>query len=1152
MRVSSPSWTDNTGDAITGTVGIAIANVTVPAVDAGTPDPTYAAEGSLPAGVSFDPTTRVLSFTTADIEAGSGTITIRATNSAGMDDWTVAYTFVAPDAVAPTAVITSPSEIDERVTLAQFASVAVDGGTYDTLAYGWSDGGAGGTVGASGSNVFYAPPDVSVLTSVTLTCVITAAGTGTNAKSGTSATVTATRTIMVRPGAGNDQVFALPGSTHTETSLTHRWEFPNGERPPLINALKTNDSDARFLAGIVIGNNNFVELLFAANQTESAALRNDLSDTFETNGSFTLVADGRTLALDLDSQDATEPYRWQPSPTTPVSSFRTGVGSGDGVAGVLTLDTGIRPDAVAPTVTIGAVTEVDEDDTLALSASVSGGTYDSIAYAWSVDSGGGSITGSGASVTYNPPDVSSNTAVAVRCTVTATGDGTLAADGTSDTGSDTESFTVRQVLPDATAPTTFAITAVDGVDEDETLTLTVTHSGGVYDTIDYIWQILFSGGGTITGSGTTVTYNPPDVSADTEITVAVTGTARGSGTLAADGTSQSTNDQEVFTVRRVVLLTLADIAVPDGRMLVGTGSLIEAGANEPYGDSSTVLDGDDPPDLGSDDLNPTRMWMASGTPGTRWRISDNGAGNIEAIFSAGGALEDYQVHIQPSFTDVVSLARDAINATPSTAARILWDMPDAEEALLNAIGDGDRWIFFLTQPAVASISVTPGTISLGALEGSTQVNIRNAAVAARTGIVQTGALESSAQVNSRDAAVDVRIGTIATNALEGSARTGPINQTINARIGAVATGALRGSASAGSENSTPVSTRTGTVGTGFLEGSASAVPSNPATDAQIGTVETGALEGSARVNSVSLNPINVQIGTRETGALEGFLNASLTDSAIDVQIGTIETGGLEGFTNVDPSNPTVDIQIGTVETGALEGFTRTNPISLTSVNSQIGTVETGALEGSINTNPKSIIPTIAFTIAQAGTISLGSLGGFAEAEPANLISRQASFGTIVLGELTGSLRAIHITKIPVSAQMGLVGLGSLEGQLNSPPRDSITPWPTTLPQKFLRDGFQQSLGDNVLPFPVTRGRPMRRKRFTRISKPITGSMVLTSAQWDILLNFYFNTLQGGQLAFEMPKPVGSGSVDLEFLSHPPNRISFGVNWRVDMRFRVAI
>lgn len=80
----APSFTDNTGDEITGTVGTAIASVTVPAAS-GTPTPTYAVQGSLPAGLAFNTSTRVLSGTPT--AAGSGTITIRATNSEGFDDW---------------------------------------------------------------------------------------------------------------------------------------------------------------------------------------------------------------------------------------------------------------------------------------------------------------------------------------------------------------------------------------------------------------------------------------------------------------------------------------------------------------------------------------------------------------------------------------------------------------------------------------------------------------------------------------------------------------------------------------------------------------------------------------------------------------------------------------------------------------------------------------------------------------------------------------------------------------------------------------------------------------------------------------------------------------------------------------------------------
>ena len=87
----APSWADDTGDAISGTVGTAITPVNVPTAD-GEPVPTYAASG-LPGGLSFNTATRVLSGTPT--AAGSGTITVTATNSAGTADWTVAYSFAS-------------------------------------------------------------------------------------------------------------------------------------------------------------------------------------------------------------------------------------------------------------------------------------------------------------------------------------------------------------------------------------------------------------------------------------------------------------------------------------------------------------------------------------------------------------------------------------------------------------------------------------------------------------------------------------------------------------------------------------------------------------------------------------------------------------------------------------------------------------------------------------------------------------------------------------------------------------------------------------------------------------------------------------------------------------------------------------------------
>ena len=129
----APSFADDTGDAQTWEMGTAITAITVPEAD-GTPAPTYAVEGSLPAGIAFDTATRVISGTPTAV--GSGTITIRATNSAGDADWTVAYTTSAPAATAParpaapTLTVDSDTEITAvgvAPTMAALRSVPMTG-----------------------------------------------------------------------------------------------------------------------------------------------------------------------------------------------------------------------------------------------------------------------------------------------------------------------------------------------------------------------------------------------------------------------------------------------------------------------------------------------------------------------------------------------------------------------------------------------------------------------------------------------------------------------------------------------------------------------------------------------------------------------------------------------------------------------------------------------------------------------------------------------------------------------------------------------------------------------------------------------------------------------------------------------------------------
>ena len=89
---AAPAFADDTGDDQDWTQNSAITSITVP-VATGHPTPTYAVQGALPAGISFDADTRVISGTPT--ATGSGTITIRATNSEGTADWTVDYTTTA-------------------------------------------------------------------------------------------------------------------------------------------------------------------------------------------------------------------------------------------------------------------------------------------------------------------------------------------------------------------------------------------------------------------------------------------------------------------------------------------------------------------------------------------------------------------------------------------------------------------------------------------------------------------------------------------------------------------------------------------------------------------------------------------------------------------------------------------------------------------------------------------------------------------------------------------------------------------------------------------------------------------------------------------------------------------------------------------------
>lgn len=94
-------------------------------------------------------------------------------------------------------------------------------------------------------------------------------------------------------------------------------------------------------------------------------------------------------------------------------------------------------------------------------------------------------------------------------------------------------------------------------------------------------------------------------------------------------------------------------------------------------------------------------------------------------------------------------------------------------------------------------------------------------------------------------------------------------------------------------------------------------------------------------------------------------------------------------------------------------------------------------------------------------------------------------------------------------------------------------WPITLPQALLINGYAEAPANTSLRTAMDAGPAKVRRRFTAGVRPISGQIIVTTAQLAILKTFYNITSQSGALRFNWNDPLDSTTgVEMRFAAEP--------------------
>src|SRR5262245_60736734 len=86
------------------------------------------------------------------------------------------------------------------------------------------------------------------------------------------------------------------------------------------------------------------------------------------------------------------------------------------------------------------------------------------------------------------------------------------------------------------------------------------------------------------------------------------------------------------------------------------------------------------------------------------------------------------------------------------------------------------------------------------------------------------------------------------------------------------------------------------------------------------------------------------------------------------------------------------------------------------------------------------------------------------------------------------------------------------------------PWPSGVPHCITQETFGSGVGNGLLRTDTDTGPPKVRRRFTAVTRPLVGTIVMTYAQLATLEAFIADDLAGGSLPFTISSQRGGADV----------------------------